>query len=53
MGAVPDDILSGEHQAHLVPRKVKFPSGFAGHVKLHPESPDPEIHLSEDKNDDG
>ena len=53
MGAVPDDILSGEHQAPLVPRKVKLPSEFAGHVKLHPGSPDPEIHLSKDKNDDG
>jgi integrating conjugative element protein (TIGR03761 family) len=53
MGAVPDDILSGEHQAPLVPRKVKFPWGFAGHVKLHPGSTDPDTHLSEDKNDDG
>jgi len=53
MGELPEDILSGERQAPLVPRKVKFPSGFAGHVKLRHGSPDSETHLSEDKNDDG
>jgi integrating conjugative element protein (TIGR03761 family) len=53
MGELPDDILSGERQAPLVPRKVKFPSGSAGHVKLHPGSPDSDMQLSEDKNDDG
>ena len=52
MGEVPDAILSGENQAALVPRKVKFPSGFAGHVKLRPESPVPDTALSEDKNVD-
>jgi integrating conjugative element protein (TIGR03761 family) len=53
MGEVPDAILSGEHQAALVPRKVKFPSGFAGQVNLHPGSPEVDTNLSEDKNDDG
>ena len=53
MGELPDDILSGEHQAPLVPRKAILPTGVAGHVKLHPGSPDPDTHLSEDKNDDG
>jgi hypothetical protein len=53
MGEVPDDVLSGERQASLVPRKVKFPSGFAGHVNLHPGSPVSDTNLSEDKNDDG
>jgi hypothetical protein len=53
MGEVPDAILSGEHQAALVPRKVKFPSGFAGQVKLNPGSPVADTHPSEDKNDDG
>jgi hypothetical protein len=53
MGELPDDILSGERQAALVPRKVKFQSGFAGHVKLHPGLPDAETPLPEDKNDDG
>jgi integrating conjugative element protein (TIGR03761 family) len=53
MGEVPDDILSGEHQASLVPRKVRFPLEFAGHVKLRSGSPDSGTHLSEDKNDDG
>jgi len=53
MGELPDDILSGERQAPLVPRKVKFPSGFSGHVTLRPESSDSDTHLSEDKNNDG
>ena len=53
MGEVPDDILSGEHQAPLVPRKVRFPSGVAGHVKLRPGSPVYDTTLAEDKNDDG
>ena len=53
MGEVPDDILSGEHQAPLVPRKVKFPAGFAEHVKLRPGSPVSDTTLAEDKNDDG
>ena len=53
MGEVPDDVLSGERQAPLVPRKVKFPTAFTGHVDLHPESPESNTNLSEDKNDDG
>lgn len=53
MGEVPDDILSGKHQAPLVPRKVKFPSGFTGHVNLRPGSPVSDMNLSEDKNGDG
>ena len=53
MGEVPDDVLSGERQAPLVPRKVKFPTAFTGHVDLRPESPESNTNLSEDKNDDG
>ena len=53
MGELPEDILSGEHQASLVPRKVALPSGFVGHVKLRPESSASNTTLSEDKNDDG
>jgi integrating conjugative element protein (TIGR03761 family) len=53
MGELPEDILIGEHQAPLVPRKVKFPTGFAGHVTLNPGSPVSDATLSEDKNDDG
>ncbi len=37
MGKVPDDVLSGECLAPLVPRKVRFPSGFSSNVGLHPE----------------
>jgi integrating conjugative element protein (TIGR03761 family) len=53
MGEIPDDILSGERQAPLVPRKAILPTGVAGHVNLHPGLPDSDTHLSEDKNDDG
>ena len=53
MGEVPDDVLSGERQAPLVPRKVKFPAVIAGHVNLRSESPASDTSLSEDKNDDG
>jgi integrating conjugative element protein (TIGR03761 family) len=53
MGELPEDILSGVRQAPLVPRKVKFPTGFAGHVKLRPGSPVSDTTLAEDKNDDG
>ncbi len=37
MGEVPEDVMSGERQAPLVPRKLRFPSGFANNVGLHPE----------------
>ena len=53
MGELPDDILSGEHQAPLVPRKVALPSGFVGHVKSRRESSVSNTTLPEDKNDDG
>jgi len=53
MGAVPDDVLSGERQAPLVPRKVKIPIGVAGHVNLRTGSPVSDTTLVEDKNDDG
>ena len=53
MGELPEDILSGERQAPLVPRKVALPSGFVGHVKLRPESSASNTTLPEDKNDDG
>ncbi len=53
MGEVPDNVLSGERHAPLVPRKVKFPTGFAGHVDLNPESPASNTNLSKDENGDG
>ena len=53
MGELPEDILSGERQAPLVPRKVALPSGIVGHVKLRPESSAFNTTLPEDKNDDG
>jgi len=52
MGSVPDDILSGERQAPLVPRKAKSPTAVAEHVKLHPGLPVTDTTLSEDENDD-
>jgi integrating conjugative element protein (TIGR03761 family) len=53
MGVVPDDVLSGERQAPLVPRKVKIQTGVAGHVNLRPGSHVSDTNLSEDINDDG
>jgi len=50
MGEVPEDILSGERHAPLVPRKVQFPMGFAKNVALHPSSSESNTDLPEDKN---
>ncbi len=51
MGVLPDDVLSGERQAPLVPRKVRFPGGFAGNVGLHPKSTGPNLHRPDSEND--
>jgi len=53
MGEVPGDVLSGERQAPLVPRKVSFPSGFSGNVQLRPGASVSDANSSIDKNDDG
>lgn len=53
MGEVPGDVLSGVRYAPLVPRKVDFPSGFAGQVNLRSGAPVSETNASDDKNDDG
>ena len=53
MGEVPDDILSGERQAPLVPRKVTFPSGITGQVNLCARVPVWNANGSENQNDDG
>ncbi len=52
MGELPGDVLSGERQAPLVPRKVAFPAEFAEHVNLRPGSPVAATNPSADKNDD-
>ena len=36
MGVLPADVLNGERQAPLIPRKVRFPDGFVGSTALHP-----------------
>ena len=38
MGVVPEDILSGERQAPIMPRKVILPSKMSGQVGLHSKS---------------
>jgi len=50
MGAVPDDIMRGEHRAPLIPRNVQFPTGSADHISLTPIS---KSAPSDTKNDDG
>ena len=52
MGELPADILSGEYQAPLVPRQVRFPTGFVGQVGLRPQSSASIPPLSDDENDD-
>ena len=52
MGEVPDDVMSGERQASIVPRKVAFPTGFTKNIALHSASPASNQNLSEDENDD-
>ncbi|MEL0585493.1 MAG: TIGR03761 family integrating conjugative element protein [Candidatus Thiodiazotropha sp. (ex. Lucinoma kazani)] len=50
MGELPDDVLNGERQAPIAPRKVKFPQGFVSQVELQPESPVSNQNHSEAKN---
>ncbi len=52
MGIVPEDVLSGERRAPLVPRKVPFPKGAAKHIGLTPLC-ESQVSRSETKNDDG
>jgi len=52
MGEVPADILSGEHQAPLAPRKVKYPARVAGQAGLHTGSPPSSAKPSDHENDD-
>jgi len=52
MGAVPEDILSGEQQAPFAPRKVNFQTGVAGQLGLHPASSPSSASLPDHENDD-
>ena len=51
MGVLPDDVLSGERQAPLVPRKVRFPSGFTSNLSLRPDSPVSITHTTDSENE--
>ncbi len=51
MGEVPEDVMSGERHAPIVPRKVTFPTRFAENVDLHSASPTSNQNLSEIEND--
>jgi integrating conjugative element protein (TIGR03761 family) len=53
MGEVPDDVLSGERHAPLVPSQVKFPFTVTGHVGLHPASTVSSAIQPDDGNPDG
>ena len=52
MGVVPEDVMSGELRAPLVPRKLQFPKGSADHIGLTPisKSGSPRLQTT---NDDG
>jgi len=51
MGAVPEDILSGERLAPFAPRKVNVPRGISAAMGLHPASL-PAMHSPDSENDD-
>lgn len=51
MGNIPDDVLSGERRAPLVPRKRQFPTGVSEVKHLQARPPD-EDSSRNDKNDD-
>jgi integrating conjugative element protein (TIGR03761 family) len=52
MGVVPDDVMSGERRAPLVPRHVPFPTGSTDHIGLTPIAKS-QSSRSDTKNDDG
>ncbi len=52
MGELPEDVLSGEHRAPLVPRKTPFPKETHRHLELEPLSPSPDTGHSTDENRD-
>ncbi|MES9875400.1 MAG: AcaB family transcriptional regulator, partial [Candidatus Sedimenticola sp. 6PFRAG7] len=52
MGVVPEDIMSGELRAPLVPRNVQFPKESADHIGLTPISKSESTQL-ETINEDG
>ena len=39
MGVVPEDVLSGAHQAPLTPRKIQFPGQAGKHIRVKPVEP--------------
>lgn len=53
MGEIPGDVLTGERHAPLVPRKVDFSSGLAGHVTMRSGTQVSVTNPSDHENDDG
>lgn len=53
MGQIPEDVLSGHHQAPLAPRRAKLPTGVAGQMRLHSGDLLPSTNPSEEKKDHG
>jgi len=52
MGELPEDVLSGEHRAPIVPRKAPFPKAIHRPLQLEPLSPLPDTGYSTDENHD-
>ena len=52
MGEVPEDIMSGTHQAPLVPRKVRFPEDAASPIDLEPVTSTPTTAIFPELKDD-
>lgn len=53
MGDVPEDVLSGAHQAPLAPRKVLFPEAAARHIRLKPADAEPRTDIAAGNDDIG
>ncbi|MCP4043529.1 MAG: TIGR03761 family integrating conjugative element protein [Gammaproteobacteria bacterium] len=52
MGELPEEVLSGEHHAPLVPRKAPFPMANHRSLELEPLSPLPDTSYSTGENHD-
>ena len=53
MGDVPEDVLTGAHQAPLAPRKVRFPEAAAQHIRLKPVDAEPRADIAAGNDDIG
>ncbi len=53
MGDIPEDVLTGAHQAPLAPRKVRFPEAAVQHIRLKPVDAEPRADIAAGNDDIG